>query len=260
MLVDSHCHLDLVDLEKFDDSFERFMAAVGEAGVGHMLCVSIALERWPAMMELIRPWPQVSASVGVHPNETEGRDPEVAELVERAADARVCAIGETGLDYVRTDEGMGWQKERFARHIAAGRETGKPVIIHTRSAREDTMDMLEAENARDCGGVMHCFAEDWETARRALDIGFYISFSGILTFRNAESVREVAARVPEDRLLVETDSPYLAPAPNRGKPNNPTYLPHTARMLAEVRGWDMDRLEAVTTANFERLFGVQAGG
>ena len=257
MLVDSHCHLDLLDLSAFDDSMPAFMDAAQAEGIDHMLCVSISLERWPWMMDIVREYPRVSASVGVHPNETEGADPSVEELVRLSADPDVVAIGETGLDYFRTAEGMEWQHDRFRRHIEAARAVDKPVIIHTRSAADDTMTILEEEGARDCGGVMHCFAEDWETAKRALDIGFHISFSGILTFKSADRLREVARKVPADRILVETDSPYLAPVPHRGQTNNPTYVTHTARTLAEVRGESLESIGRVTTDNFEALFGVE---
>ena len=256
MLVDSHCHLDRVDLKPYGGDFARLMAATTAAGVERMLCVAIDLEAYPAMRALVEPWPQVAVSVGVHPNEDEGRDPSADELVTLAADPRVVAIGETGLDYFRSDGDLTWQQERFRRHIAAARVCGKPLIIHTRAAREDTVAIMREEGAREAGGVMHCFTEDWGTACAALDLGFYISFSGILTFKTAEDLRQVAARVPRDRLLIETDSPYLAPIPHRGKPSEPRYVAHVAECIARLCGVEVDEVAALTGENFSRLFGA----
>jgi TatD DNase family protein len=256
MLVDSHCHLDRVDLKPYGGDFAGLMAATAAAGVERMLCVAIDLEAYPAMRTLVDPWPQVAVSVGVHPNEDEGRDPGADELVALAADARVVAIGETGLDYFRSDGDLTWQQERFRRHIAAARACAKPLIIHTRAAREDTIAVMREEGAGEVGGVMHCFTEDWDTACAALDLGFYISFSGILTFKTAEDLRQVATRVPLDRLLIETDAPYLAPIPHRGKPNEPRYVAHVAECIAGLRGMGVDEVTALTGENFSRLFGA----
>ncbi|HHH39059.1 MAG TPA: TatD family deoxyribonuclease [Sedimenticola sp.] len=254
MLIDSHCHLDRLDLEPYDNDFPRLMAATAAAGVGHLLCVSIDLESYPDMLERVAPYSQVSTSVGVHPNDRERREPEPEELVALAEQGRNVAIGETGLDYFRSEGDLAWQRERFRNHIAAARACGKPLIIHTRAAREDTLDIMRAEGAREAGGVMHCFTEDWEMARQALDMGFYISFSGIVTFNSAGDLREVARKVPEERILIETDAPYLAPVPHRGKPNQPAYLVQVAERIAALRGWEIERLAAVTSDNFFRLF------
>jgi TatD DNase family protein len=219
-----------------------------------MLCVSIDLEAYPAMQALVADYPQVSISVGVHPNAEAGQEPSPERLAELAADPKNVAIGETGLDYFRSDGDLEWQRERFRVHIAAAKSCGKPLIIHTREAREDTIRVMREERAEVAGGVMHCFTENWEMARRALDLGFYISFSGILTFRNAEDLREVARRVPLERVLIETDSPYLAPVPHRGKPNQPIYVRHVAECLAELRGVTPEALAEITRDNFFRLF------
>ncbi len=254
MFVDSHCHLDRVDLKPYDGDFARLMTETAAAGVTRMLCVSIDLEHYPAMRALVDPFSQVDVSVGVHPNEDEGRDPEPDELVALAADPRNVAIGETGLDYFRSVGDLTWQQERFRNHIAAARACGKPLIVHTRAAAADTIRILQEAGARDAGGVMHCFTEDWETARTALDLGFHISFSGILTFKTAEDLRQVAARVPLDRLLIETDAPYLAPIPHRGRSNQPRYVAHVAECLAGLRGMTVESLAEVTAANYASLF------
>ncbi len=254
MLVDSHCHLDRIDLTPYAGDFARFRAATRAAGVAHMLCVSIDLEHYPAMRALVADAPEVSISVGVHPNEPDRHTPDVDELVALAADPKNVAIGETGLDYFRSEGDLDWQRERFRIHIAAARACGKPLIVHTRAAAEDTLAILRAEQAAEAGGVMHCFSETWEVARAALDLGFYISFSGILTFKNAASLREVARNVPLERLLVETDSPYLAPVPVRGKPNEPRHVVRVAEVLARERGLGVDEIAALTSANFHRAF------
>jgi TatD DNase family protein len=254
MLVDSHCHLDRVSLKPYDKRFDRFMAAMEDSGVAHMLCVSIDLEHYPRMRALVDPYPRVSVSVGVHPNERHRRDPEPEELVGLAADPRNVAIGETGLDYFRSEGDLGWQKRRFRSHIAAARACVKPLIVHTRDARQDTLRILREERAQDVGGVLHCFTEDWEMARQALDLGFYISFSGIVTFANATDLRAVAAKVPLDRMLIETDCPYLTPVPHRGRPNEPRFVSLVADCIAELRGMNRDELVAITGDNFFRLF------
>jgi TatD DNase family protein len=254
MLVDSHCHLDRVDLTPYNGDFSSLMAATQAAGVSHLLCVSIDLESYPAMLSLVEGYPQVSVSVGVHPNERERREPGADELVRLARHPQNVAIGETGLDYFRSDGDLGWQRERFRTHIRAARAAAKPLIIHTREARDDTIAILREEQARDAGGVMHCFTETWAMARAALDLDFYISFSGIVTFKNAGELREVAARVPADRILIETDSPYLAPVPYRGKPNEPRYVGKVAETLAAVRGVSTEELVAQSRDNFFRLF------
>jgi TatD DNase family protein len=254
MLVDSHCHLDRVDLARYDDGFAGMIGAARAAGVAHMLCVSIDLESYPDMVRLVEPHDEVSISVGVHPCEQAGREPSVDELVALASHPRNVAIGETGLDYHHGQGDLEWQRTRFRKHIRAARQAGKPLIVHTREAREDTIAILRDEGAGAAGGVMHCFTETWDMARAALDLGFYISFSGIVTFKNAAELREVAAQVPLDRLLVETDSPYLAPVPVRGKPNEPRNVRHVAALIADLRGLDYDTLVQQTGDNFFRLF------
>ena len=254
MLVDSHCHLDRVNLKPYEKDFDRFMAATADSGVAHMLCVSIDLEHYPKMRALVDPYPRVSVSVGVHPNEMQRRDPQPDELQQLAADPRNVAIGETGLDYFRSEGDLEWQRRRFRNHIAAARACRKPLIVHTRDAREDTVRILREEQARDVGGVLHCFTEDWDMARKGLDLGFYISFSGIVTFANAADLREVAAKVPLDRMLIETDCPYLTPVPHRGRPNEPKFVSHVADCIAGLRGMHRDELVAITGNNFFRLF------
>jgi TatD DNase family protein len=219
-----------------------------------MLCVSITLEQYPQMRSLVDPYPGVFVSVGVHPNERDRREPTPAELVDLATDPRNLAIGETGLDYYRSKGDLVWQHQRFRNHIAAAKSCGKPLIIHTRNAPKDTIRILVEEGARDAGGIMHCFSESWEVAREALDLGFYISLSGIVTFNSAEDLRQVAAKVPHDRLLVETDCPYLTPVPHRGKPNEPKYVAAVVQCIAKLRGMSPDELAAVTSDNFFRLF------
>ena len=250
-LVDSHCHINFPPLAQ---DVGRVLADASAHDVRYMLCVSVTLEAYPEVRALAHAHPHVFASVGVHPNEREGQDPSVEELVALASDSRVVAIGETGLDYYRSEGDLGWQHERFRRHIRAARESDKPLIVHTREAAGDTMRILREEGADRAGGVMHCFSESWEVAQQALDLGFYISFSGIVTFKSAETLREVAKRVPSDRLLIETDSPYLAPVPHRGKTNEPAYVRFVAERLAELRGEPLEQLAARTTENFFTLF------
>ncbi|QFY43605.1 TatD family deoxyribonuclease [Candidatus Methylospira mobilis] len=259
MLIDSHCHLDRLDLTPYERSFERFVTATRAHGIRHMLCVSISLEAYRPMLELVENYTDISVSVGVHPNETECREPDADTLLTLAQHPKVVAIGETGLDYFRSEGDPAWQQERFRTHIRAALACGKPLIIHTREARQDTLRILREEGAEAVGGVLHCFTEDSETARAALDLNFYISFSGIITFRNAEQIREVARWVPSDRYLVETDSPYLAPLPHRGKPNYPYYVRQVAECLAQVRDVSPQQVAEETTSNYQRLFGGAGG-
>lgn len=254
LLVDSHCHLDRLDLAAIGGDMDAVMQTARAHGVGHMLCVSIDMESYPAMLSLAKQYDHVLASVGVHPNEREGHEPSVDELVTLAQDSKVVAIGETGLDYFRNEGNLEWQHERFRRHIAAAKITGKPLIVHTREAKQDTLRLLREEGADQVGGVMHCFTEDWETARQAMDLNFYISFSGIVTFNSARELKEVAARMPADRILVETDSPYLAPIPHRGKTNQPAYTRLVAEQIAALRGVSLEEITEITTANFFNLF------
>jgi TatD DNase family protein len=254
MLVDSHCHLDRLDLAPFENDFARLVAATAESGVTHMLCVCIDLESYPAMLALVEPFPQISVSVGIHPNDKDRREPEPGELEQLASHPRNVAIGETGLDYFRSEGDLAWQQVRFRQHIGAARACHKPLIIHTRAAKADTIAIMTEERAQDAGGVMHCFTEDWEMAKKALDLGFYISFSGIVTFNSAADLREVARKVPQDRLLIETDSPYLAPVPFRGKPNLPQYVSKVAECVAELRGLSVAEVARISGSNFFKLF------
>ncbi|HEB54913.1 MAG TPA: TatD family deoxyribonuclease [Gammaproteobacteria bacterium] len=254
-LVDSHCHLDRLDLKPFDNQLEGALEHAREQGVGHMLCVCIDLEHLDDVLQPAQKYDFISASVGVHPNEREGRDPNVDELVKLAEHEQVVAIGETGLDYFRTKKGdTDWQQARFRNHIQAAKITGKPLIVHMREASEDTLRILEEEGAADVGGVMHCFVEDRAIAQRALDLGFYISFSGIVTFNSAKELKEVARQVPADRMLVETDSPYLAPVPYRGKSNQPAYVRQVAEHIAELRNEGLENIAELTSRNFFELF------
>lgn len=255
MLVDSHCHLDRLAFDQIEGGLAGALALAKEAGVGHLLCVAINLEDYPAMRALVEAYPEVSVSVGVHPTDGHGDLPELDVLVQLGQDDRVVAIGETGLDYYYGSEHRDYQQALFRLHVQAARAVGKPLIVHTRDARADTIAILREEGAAAVGGVMHCFTEDWDTARQALELGFYISFSGIVTFRNADALREVARQVPADRILVETDSPYLAPVPKRGRGNQPAYVRYVAEFLAEVRGETFAELARNTTENYFRLFG-----
>jgi len=229
-------------------------------GIEHMLCVSVSLERFAPMMALIGPYAQISASVGVHPDGTDVEDPEVEQLAALAARDRVVAVGETGLDYFRVEGDVEWQRERFRRHIRAAREVGKPLIVHTRAARDDTLRIMREEGAAQAGGVLHCFTEDWDMAAAAMDMNFYISFSGIVTFKNAAALQDVARRLPAERMLVETDSPYLAPVPRRGKTNQPAYVRYVADFIAGLRGESVESVAAYTTRNFYDLFHCAARG
>ena len=258
MLVVSHCHLDRLDLEPFGGRIEGVLDAARQQDVGHFLCVSINLEDYPAMLDIVEAHEQVSASVGLHPNEQDGHDPDIDELLEYAQHPRIIAIGETGLDYFRSEGDLEWQSDRFCRHIAAARRCGKPLIIHSRDAKEDTLRILAEESASEVGGVMHCFTGDWDMAQRAMEMNFYISFSGIVTFKSAQVLQEVAGKMPADRMLVETDCPYLAPVPHRGKPNQPAFVRHVAEFIAELRGETYEQIAAVTTDNFRTLFKVSA--
>ncbi|MEW8321091.1 MAG: TatD family hydrolase [Candidatus Thiodiazotropha taylori] len=254
MLVDSHCHLDRVALDHYANDFGQFVASTLDRGISHMLCVSIDLESWPSMVSLVESYPQISVSVGVHPNDRERRDPSPHELVELAQHPKVVAIGETGLDYFHGKGDLEWQRKRFRQHIEAAKQADLPLIIHTRDAREDTLSIMQSQGADQAGGVMHCFTENWSMAERALEMGFFISFSGIITFKNAADLREVVKQVPMQQLLIETDSPYLAPVPYRGKPNQPIYVHQVAECVAEIKGLSVDQVAAQTSENYYRCF------
>jgi TatD DNase family protein len=255
MYVDSHCHLSFPQLAVRVDEIRAGMAA---ARVGRALCICTSLEEFPAVHALATRYDNFWASAGVHPDNEGVREPSVADLAALAAQPRVVAIGETGLDYYRLNgrsvADMAWQRERFRVHIRAALAAGLPLVVHTRSASQDTLAILREEGAGAAGGVFHCFTETADVARAALELGFYISFSGILTFRNADDLRDVARFVPLDRCLIETDSPYLAPAPHRGRTNSPAYVPFVAEKLAAIRQCSVETVAAATSANFERLF------
>lgn len=253
-IIDSHCHINFPELR---EDMAGLMGRMQDAGVTQALCVSVSLEAFPEVLELAETYPNVYASVGVHPDHVEGEDPDSERLVSLAAHPKIVAIGETGLDYYRLEGDLSWQRERFRNHIRAAKDTGKPLIIHTRAAGADTIRIMQEENAVAVGGVMHCFTETWEVAEAALEMNFLISFSGILTFKNAAALRDVAARVPLESALVETDSPYLAPVPFRGKTNEPAYVRYVAEELSRIKGLPLEEIAATTSSNFRRLFKVE---
>ena len=253
LLVDSHCHIDFPD---FSEDLDGVLERAAEKDVAYLLCVSVELEKFQRIKALTQAYSHVFSSIGTHPNSDclLSGEPRVDDLVEGSRDRGVVAVGETGLDYFRSKGDLGWQKDRFRVHIRAAKIAKLPLIVHSRSAKEDTIEILRSEGADECSGVMHCFTEDWPMAVAALDLGFYISFSGIVTFRNALDLQAVARRVPADRLLVETDSPYLSPVPMRGKRNEPAFVRYTAEFLARLREEPAERLFEQTTENFFRLF------
>jgi TatD DNase family protein len=250
MLVDSHCHIDFPDLAA---NLDEILTNMREHGVGRALCISVNLENFPGVLALAESHPNIYASVGVHPDYEQVHEPGVEELAELASHPKVLAIGETGLDYYRLKGDLEWQRQRFRNHIRAARQTAKPLIVHTREAAEDTLRIMAEENAAEAGGIMHCFTENLEVARRALAMGFYLSFSGIVTFKNATQVKEVARAVPLERILIETDAPYLAPAPHRGKTNQPAYVKFVAEEIARLKSITFEEVAEATTSNFERL-------
>lgn len=254
MLIDSHCHLDRLKLDKCGGSIEAALEYARERGVKRFLCISISEDNMQEVVSLARRFDDVYASVGVHPCDVKDRALSVAALTALATQDKVVGIGETGLDYYYSREAQDLQQESFVNHLQAASATGKPVIVHTREAKEDTLRLIKEYSNPAVAGVLHCFTEDWNMARRALDENFYISLSGIVTFKNAEQLREVALKMPLERLLVETDSPYLAPVPYRGKPNQPAWVREVAEFIAELRGISYEALAEQTTENFFRLF------
>jgi TatD DNase family protein len=253
--VDSHCHLNLLDPRTYDGKPELAIAAAEKEGVGHMLCVCVDLETFPQVLSIAERYPNVAATLGLHPNEKVSSEPSVNDLLALAKHPKVVGIGETGLDYFRTEaDAIDGQQQRFRTHIQVAKTLAKPLIIHTRMARADTIRIMREEEAQEVSGVMHCFTEDWEMAQQALDLNFYISFSGIVTFKNAIELQDVAKKVPLDRMLIETDSPYLAPVPHRGKPNEPAFVRYVAEFIAELRGISYAEIAEQTTTNFFNLF------
>jgi TatD DNase family protein len=252
-LTDSHCHLDLLDLTPDEGELNKVIERAQKNDVHYMLNVCVSLADFPTILKTAEKYPFVATSVGLHPNE-QAESVDLATLITLAKHPKVIAIGETGLDYFRSTGDLNWQRERFRTHIHAAKQANLPLIVHTRDAKTDTLTILKEENASEVSGVMHCFTEDWETAQRALDMNFYISFSGIVTFKSAVIMQEVAARVPMERILIETVAPYLAPNPHRGKANEPAFVRHTAEFIAKLRGISLETFAEQTTQNFFSLF------
>jgi TatD DNase family protein len=255
MLIDSHCHLDRLHLFGGSNDVDAVLNEARSRGVGGFLAIGVDLTSSQNLIELAAQHPDIRVAVGAHPlQEEEIAVPSVEELVALAANPGVVAIGETGLDYYYSEESKAWQQASFINHLRAGKESQKPVVVHTRNAQQDTLDLIAEHASPESGGVLHCFTESWEMARAALELNFYVSFSGIITFRNAGGLREVVRQVPLDRILVETDSPWLAPVPYRGKSNVPAYVVEVAEKVAEIKGISRDEVSAATTENFQRLF------
>ncbi|GAA6204380.1 TatD family hydrolase [Thalassotalea sp. SU-HH00458] len=253
MYIDSHCHLDRLDLTSFDNNLDNVISAAQLAQVNQLLCVSVTLEDFPSMAEQTAKYENVLLTCGTHPL-NQGDEVDQNLLAELSQSPRVVAIGETGLDYFYAPETKAVQLDSFRKHVRVANQLNKPLIIHTRDAQQDTLDILREENAENVGGILHCFTETWEMAEQAIAMGFYISFSGIVTFKNASALREVAKQVPDDKILIETDSPYLAPVPHRGTQNQPAYVVEVAKHLASIRGQSVEHIAKVSTENFNRLF------
>ena len=257
MFFDSHCHLDRIDLGEHNNSFSQLLAEISAEQVTRMICIGVNLESFASMYERVQSHPNIYCSVGVHPGYANVKDPDVGQLVELAKNEKVVAIGETGLDYINANDDMEWQRQRFETHIEAAKQCDLPLIIHTRNARQDTLDILREHNADKVGGVMHCFTEDWSMAEQLIEMNFYISISGIVTFNQAENVRTMAKQIPANRLLIETDSPWLSPVPFRGKQNHPGRVRYVAEKLAKIRGEKIEDLAETTFNNTNRLFKLQ---
>lgn len=252
MFIDSHCHLDRLDLSDFNDDLSSVVERARAEKISKFLCVSVTLEEFPSMVEKTKAYDDVWLSCGAHPlNQDQQIDPE--RLYNLAQHERVVAIGETGLDYHYAPETKAVQMDSFVKHIQVANKINKPLIIHTRAAQQDTLDIMRAEHAEKSGGILHCFTETWDMAKQAIDMGFHISFSGIVTFKNAAELREVAKQVPDDKILIETDAPYLAPVPYRGKQNQPAYVVEVAKHLASIRGQSVEHIAKITSDNFNRL-------
>jgi TatD DNase family protein len=251
MLVDSHCHLNFPE---FTENMPAVLQAMQDNGVNHALCIGVTLEKFPQVLAIAEANEHIWATVGIHPDNEDVEEADVERLLALADHPKVIGIGETGLDYFRLTGDLEWQRERFRTHIRAAIACDKPLVIHTRNAAADTLRIMREEGAERCGGVMHCFTESQEVADQAMELGFYISLSGIVTFKNAQALKEVAKNIPLDRMLVETDSPYLAPMPFRGKTNQPAYVKHVAEHIADLRGISLGEVAEATTRNFFRLF------
>ena len=256
MYFDSHCHLDRIDLDDFDNNFNQLLKTIERNDVTRMLCIGVNLESFDTMHQCISDYEHIFCTAGVHPDYEEVREPSVEELCKLAEHDKVVAIGETGLDYFHQSGDLDWQRNRFVIHIEAARECGLPLVIHTRDAREDTLSLLRQHRAQEVGGVLHCFTEDWDMARAAIELGFYISISGIVTFHQAQNVRDMAQQIPLERLLIETDAPWLSPAPHRGKTNHPGRVKLVAEKLAEIRGESLETIATTTFQNANALFGL----
>jgi TatD DNase family protein len=253
VFVDSHCHLDFPELAA---ELPQLLAAMQQNAVTHALCIGVDLPAWPGVLAIAQNHANLFATAGVHPDYVDTPEPTVAQLVAMTQADKVVAIGETGLDYFRLEGDLEWQRDRFRTHIRAARETGRPLVIHTRAAAADTLAIMREERADEVGGVMHCFTETWDVAQAAIDLNFHISFSGIVTFKNAVELKDVARRVPLERMLIETDSPYLAPMPHRGKRNQPAWVRHVGEAIAALRGVPVEDIARATTANFFQLFRI----
>ena len=255
MFIDSHCHLDRLNLSLYDDNLDNVIEAAKAVKVDKMLCVSVTLADFPAMAEKTAKFDNVMLTCGTHPLNQED-EVNTEALLTLSKNERVIAIGETGLDYHYAPETKALQLDSFKKHIQVAKQLNKPLIIHTRDAQEDTLALLREEKAASVGGILHCFTETWDMAEQAIELGFYISFSGIVTFKNASALREVAAKVPDDKILIETDAPYLAPVPHRGKENQPAYVVEVAKHLASIRGQSVEEIARLSTENFNRLFNL----
>lgn len=254
MLIDSHCHLDRINLDRYGGQLTEAIAAANARGIQQMLCIGISLENIQAVIDIANAHPRVVASVGVHPCDVKEGAASADQLIHWASQPKVVALGETGLDYHYETESKELQHDSFALHLRVGKQIGLPVVVHTREAKDDTLALIKEHGSLEHSGVLHCFTEDWEMAKAALDLNYYISISGIVTFKNAEQIRDVVRHIPLDKLLVETDSPYLAPIPYRGKPNEPKYVLEVAQFVADIKGMHLEDFAAQTTENFYRLF------
>jgi len=256
-LVDSHCHLDRIDLTNFDGDLAKALDAARALGVKHFLCICVDLENYHTVHAIAQRFADVHATVGLHPTDVVPKEPTLDQLIQYGQDKKIVAIGETGLDFFHLETTAGLQIERFTTHIRAARALNKPLVVHTRQAREETLSILKKEGAAEVGGVLHCFTEDWEMASRAMDLGFYISFSGIVTFKNATELQAIAQKIPLERMLIETDAPWLTPVPYRGKPNQPAYVRYVAEFLATLRHEPLALIAEKTTDNFQKLFNIE---